>query len=100
MLSHNLPRPPIVLALLRRVFGHTLLSHLGGAMMLVGLALVAYSGLAYLGLAPGGYTSVPEPVALAGSVAVFAHFYPILSAAPLAAGKQAFLQWMWLASWR
>lgn len=37
---------------------------------------------------------------LAGSVALFAYFYPILSAAPLAAGKQAFLQWMWLASWR
>jgi dolichyl-phosphate-mannose--protein O-mannosyl transferase len=37
---------------------------------------------------------------LAGSVAVFAYFYPILSAAPLAGGKMAFTQWMWLERWR
>lgn len=37
---------------------------------------------------------------LAGSVALFAYFYPILSAAPLAGGKMAFTEWMWLARWR
>ena len=36
---------------------------------------------------------------LVGSVAVFAWFYPILSAAPLA-GAQSFNHWMWLDSWR
>lgn len=36
---------------------------------------------------------------LAGSVALFAWFYPILSAAPLA-GPQSFNHWMWLDSWR
>lgn len=39
-------------------------------------------------------------VPLAGSVALFAYFYPILSAAPLAGGKLAFTEWMWLNSWR
>lgn len=39
-------------------------------------------------------------LALAGSVALFAYFYPILSAAPLSGGKQAFTEWMWLRSWR
>lgn len=34
-----------------------------------------------------------------GSVAFFAWFYPILSAAPLG-GPQAFAEWMWLESWR
>lgn len=37
---------------------------------------------------------------LAGSVALFAYFYPILSAAPLSGGKLAFTQWMWLPRWR
>jgi len=36
---------------------------------------------------------------LAGSLAIFAWFYPILSAAPLA-GPQSFSHWMWLDSWR
>ncbi|GAB5349306.1 phospholipid carrier-dependent glycosyltransferase [Alteriqipengyuania sp. 357] len=36
---------------------------------------------------------------LAGSVGVFAYFYPILSAAELW-GEQAFNQWMWLDGWR
>ena len=36
---------------------------------------------------------------LAGSVAIFGWFYPILSAAPLA-GPQSFNYWMWLDSWR
>jgi len=34
------------------------------------------------------------------SVGVFVRFYPILSAAPLAGGKNAFVAWMWLDSWR
>ena len=37
---------------------------------------------------------------LVGSVALFAYFYPILSAAPLAGGKMAFAEWMWLNRWR
>jgi len=35
----------------------------------------------------------------AASLAIFAWFYPILSAAPLD-GEQAFARWMWLESWR
>jgi len=34
------------------------------------------------------------------SVGVFWRFYPILSAAPLAGGRNAFADWMWLDSWR
>lgn len=37
-------------------------------------------------------------LALAGSVALFVWFWPILSAAPLD-GPQAFAHWMWLDSW-
>jgi len=36
---------------------------------------------------------------LAGSVGIFAWFYPILSAAPLES-EQAYAEWMWLDSWR
>ncbi len=36
---------------------------------------------------------------LVGSIAMFAHFYPILSSAPLA-GPGAFADWMWLSRWR
>ncbi|HEU4820707.1 MAG TPA: phospholipid carrier-dependent glycosyltransferase [Qipengyuania sp.] len=36
---------------------------------------------------------------LVGGIAMFAHFYPILSAAPLS-GPQAFTEWMWLNRWR
>jgi len=36
---------------------------------------------------------------LAGSAAMFAYFWPILSAAPLD-GRDAFLHWAWLESWR
>ncbi|MCB2047217.1 MAG: phospholipid carrier-dependent glycosyltransferase [Novosphingobium sp.] len=39
-------------------------------------------------------------VMAAGSLAMFAWFWPILSAAPLAGGKGAFVEWMWLKSWR
>jgi len=40
------------------------------------------------------------PAALVASLAVFGWFYPIISAAPLAEGKPAFNDWMWLDSWR
>lgn len=41
----------------------------------------------------------PAAVGVFAACAMFAGFYPILSAAPLA-GKQSYLVWMWLASWR
>jgi dolichyl-phosphate-mannose-protein mannosyltransferase len=40
------------------------------------------------------------PAALALSAGMFAHFYPILSAAELCCGKPSFAYWMWLDSWR
>ncbi len=40
------------------------------------------------------------PAALALSAGMFAHFYPILSAAKLSGGPQSFAWWMWLDSWR
>ena len=40
------------------------------------------------------------PVVLAGSVALFIWFYPILSSAPLQHGHASFEHWMWLNSWR
>jgi dolichyl-phosphate-mannose--protein O-mannosyl transferase len=41
----------------------------------------------------------PVLLVLGGSVAMFAVFFPILSAAPLA-GRDSFEFWMWLPSWR
>ena len=41
----------------------------------------------------------PARVALLAALGMFAGFYPILSAAPLA-GKKSYLAWMWLDSWR
>ena len=46
----------------------------------------------------GGWRKIPLAV-LAGSLALFAGFYPILSAAQLE-GPQSFAHWMWLDSWR
>lgn len=40
------------------------------------------------------------PASLALSAAMFAWFYPILSAAELCCGKPSFAYWMWLDSWR
>jgi dolichyl-phosphate-mannose--protein O-mannosyl transferase len=40
------------------------------------------------------------PASLAISAAMFAWFYPILSAAALSDGRSSFEHWMWLASWR
>ncbi len=38
--------------------------------------------------------------ALAISLGMFIHFYPILSAGPLCCGRPSFEAWMWLRSWR
>ena len=40
------------------------------------------------------------PVAVMLSFAMFAWFYPIISAAPLHRGKPSFNDWMWLPGWR
>ncbi|MEW9853727.1 phospholipid carrier-dependent glycosyltransferase [Novosphingobium sp. M1R2S20] len=40
------------------------------------------------------------PAALIVALAMFVYFYPIISAGQLHGGKQSFLQWTWLASWR
>jgi dolichyl-phosphate-mannose-protein mannosyltransferase len=37
---------------------------------------------------------------LVGSFGMFAWFWPILSAAPLSGGHNAYVEWMWLHSWR
>lgn len=37
---------------------------------------------------------------LAAACGIFAWFYPIISAAPLEGGRQAFVHWMWLDSWK
>lgn len=62
------------------------------------LALLAALALALGGLWRHGYRWAAL-LPLAGSTAVFIYFYPILSAAPLAGGEQAFIKWMWLKSW-
>jgi dolichyl-phosphate-mannose-protein mannosyltransferase len=40
------------------------------------------------------------PVVVAASIAVFAWFYPIISAAQLYGGRPSYTYWMWLHSWR
>ena len=40
------------------------------------------------------------PAALALSAAMFAWFYPIISSAMLHEGRQSYVHWMWLDSWR
>ena len=40
------------------------------------------------------------PLSLLASAAMFAWFYPIISAAPLCCGRPSYIQWMWLDSWR
>jgi len=40
------------------------------------------------------------PAALAISCAMFAWFYPIISAAPLCCGRPSYVEWMWFHSWR
>lgn len=48
----------------------------------------------------GGVVRVMALAILAASFALFAWFWPILSAAPLSGGRAAFMEWMWLDSWR
>jgi dolichyl-phosphate-mannose-protein mannosyltransferase len=62
------------------------------------MALLAALALALDALWQSG-RRVAALVPLVGSVALFAHFYPILSSAPLASPR-SFAEWMWLASWR
>ena len=50
-----------------RLFGTTRFARFGSVLMLAGLAILAYSLGAYVGILPGGYTSVPEPVALSAA---------------------------------
>ena len=40
------------------------------------------------------------PAALAVAIAMFAWFYPIISAAALHDGRHSYVRWMWLRSWR
>lgn len=56
-----------VRSFLRRVFGQSAASRLGTGLMLVGFVLVAYSAGAFAGLLPGGYPTMPDPVALSGA---------------------------------
>lgn len=60
--------------------------------------LMAALALALAEMWNRGRKAIPLLV-LAASVALFAGFWPILSAAPLA-GPQSFNHWMWLDSWR
>lgn len=62
------------------------------------MALLAALALALDGLWRAGRRWLAL-LPLVASVAMFAHFYPILSAAPLS-GPQAFTDWMWLDGWR
>ena len=48
----------------------------------------------------GGVMRAASLAVLLGSFALFAWFWPILSAAPLDGGRNAFVEWMWLDSWR
>jgi LPXTG-site transpeptidase (sortase) family protein len=45
--------------------GPTLTTRFGSVLVGVGLLLVMYSLMAYLGWLPGGYTKIPDPIALA-----------------------------------
>lgn len=40
------------------------------------------------------------PASMVASIGLFAWFFPIISGTKLAGGKQAFVKWMWLRSWR
>ena len=48
----------------------------------------------------GGVRRWAAGTALGVAAAMFVYFYPIISAAALSNGKQSFVQWMWLNSWR
>jgi dolichyl-phosphate-mannose--protein O-mannosyl transferase len=66
--------------------------------LLPGTFLMGMLALALDALWRGGWRKIALAV-LAGSLVLFAGFYPILSAAALAS-PQSFAHWMWLDSWR
>jgi len=66
--------------------------------LLSSVFLIAALALALDALWRRGRRAIPLLV-LAGSAAMFAFFWPILSAAPLD-GRDAFTRWTWLDSWR
>ncbi len=66
--------------------------------LLPGTFLMGMLALALDAMWQRGRRTIPLLV-LVASVGLFAGFYPILSAAPLA-GPQSFAHWMWLDSWR
>jgi dolichyl-phosphate-mannose--protein O-mannosyl transferase len=66
--------------------------------LLPSVFLIAALALAIDELWRRGQRRIPLLV-LAGSAAMFAFFWPILTAAPLE-GRQAFTRWTWLDSWR
>lgn len=67
--------------------------------LLPSMALLAALALALDALWRGGRRWMAI-TPLVGSAILFAYFFPILSAAPLAGGPQAFKEWMWLDRWR
>ena len=71
-----------MLGLVYRAFGRTLVGRLGSLCMLLGLGLLAYSAGAYFGLFPGGYTVLPDPVALTGGAQRAARLEPTALPAP------------------
>ncbi len=48
----------------------------------------------------GGKWRWPAAGALALAAGMFVYFYPIISAAKLHDGRESYVQWMWLKSWR
>jgi dolichyl-phosphate-mannose--protein O-mannosyl transferase len=66
--------------------------------LLPGTFLIGMLALTLDAMWQRGQRTIPLLV-LAASAGLFAGFYPILSAAPLA-GPQSFAHWMWLDSWR
>lgn len=66
--------------------------------LLPSMFLLAALALALDALWQSGKRAIPLAV-LGGSLAFFAYFHPILSAAPLD-GPMAFLDWAWLPGWR
>ena len=69
--------------------------------LLPGSFLMACLALALDGLwARGGHWRWAALAPLAVAAGMFVYFYPIISSGALDNGKQSFVQWMWLNSWR
>ena len=67
------PRRAGSLRMFDGAFGSTLPGRIGSLLVLAGLVLMGYSAAAYFGIVPGGYTTLPEPVALSTSGQRSAH---------------------------